>query len=741
MSLLSGIFKRSTSGGPRTLPATQEGAFDDAKAAEYADFVGATGLTHTPPMAFHNLCFPTTARVLGEPAVPARLFGLVHESLTWEIIEPLPVGVPATASSLITRTNRQRGLSIEVASVVAVGETVHYVERAVYYSRKPLRGPAYDFDHIGVPPDWDGPEIPDLRGQFGTNDVGALDIEQRVATATRHLTPDTGRRWAKISGDVNPIHMSNASARPFGFKSAIAHGAAIEAWAHASLGVNGTAPCSGAAKFRAPTKIPNEIELVPFGDGLYGVVEARSGRDLVHLRINAGRVGAAEVPPTRIVIPRHNGRASSTALGQATFTAAAEGDAIQRAVVSARNWRKDYREPVRQVAILDDPAHGPNAAQRALTYLEGNVTTADGTPVGRIEAGVNVPLGLRVVGQGSPRQGLAIPHHGALLEGVALDEQLTRWTANGTMTAVAAERLREVAANPQWLALSDTTIGILGAGAELAPTRFLLDYGATVAGVIRPDSSRHSALVSDARTLAGTLDLSPAEASDITEQTGAIAGWMLGRNPDVVVETLYAPGADFVLLELGADAIMRNVAAESDALLAWYGTPTDAHPIGAHRERAGGIARRQRPRRFPLGLLQGTPAIRDGIFNGIVDYQGPNYILAKRIGRWRATALAAQGKRVSFNIAPMAETESVLVSKTLVAAYRGMEKLGLEPVGADTAAAIMATLLVWDLRNPHTANADFLTEAAVPSGLWSQDSEPQDLMKRAVLLGSGAFIR
>ena len=57
---------------------------------------------------------------------------------------------------------------------------------------------------------------------------------------------------------------------------------------------------------------------------------------------------------------------------------------------------------------------------------------------------------------------------------------------------------------------------------------------------------------------------------------------------------------------------------------------------------------------------------------------------------------------MSFNIAPMAETESVLVSKTLVAAYRGMEKLGLEPVGADTAAAIMATLLVWDLRNPHT---------------------------------------
>ena len=74
-------------------------------------------------------------------------------------------------------------------------------------------------------------------------------------------------------------------------------------------------------------------------------------------------------------------------------------------------------------------------------------------------------------------------------------------------------------------------------------------------------------------------------------------------------------------------------------------------------------------------------------------------------------------------------------------AYRGMDKLGVETFSAETAAALMATLLVWDMRNPHPANADFLTEAAVPTGLWSQDSEPQELMKRAVVLGSGAYLR
>ncbi len=743
MSLVSGIFKRSGSGGARAVPYSLERTFDVQTARKYANFVGAPRLTHTPPMAFHNLCFPTTAHVLGERAVPARLLGLIHESLSWKLVEPLPVGVEVTASSLITRTTRTSGLSIEVTSVVRSNHSLHYVERSVYFARKALHGPAYNFDHTGVPAEWTWQDVPDLRAQFGINDVGALDVKQRVASHSRTLGADAGRQWAKISGDINPIHMSNAAAKPFGFATAIAHGSAIEAWVHASLGIAGTAPASGATKFRAPTRIPNEIELVPFEDNLYGVIEIRSGRDLVHLRVaSEGHLEVGTVMPTQIVIPRRDGRASSSALGKAAFAAAAEGDAETTAAINAAaNWRKQYREPVRKVAVLDDPAQGAHVAQRALDFLGRHVTAADGKPIGQIEAQPHVPLGLRVVGRGVPRRELAIPFNGQLLEGASLASQLARWTADGTVTATAAQRIREVSDNPQWLNLTGISVGVLGAAAELAPTRFLLDYGAKVAGVIRPNSRRYDALIDDARALSGTLDLSPAAASDIVEDPGAVAGWMLGRRPHVVVETLYAPGVDFVLLELGADVIMRNMAERSNALLAWYGTPSDVYPIGARRERAGGIAYRGRTSRFPFGILKGTPAIRDGVFNGIIDFQGPNYILAKRIGRWRATVLAAQGRRVSFHIAPMSRTESVLRSTTIEAAYRGLSKLGVEPLPAETSAALMATLLVWDWRNPRTANVDFLTEAAFPTGLWSQDSEPQDLLRRAVMLGSGVFIR
>jgi acyl dehydratase len=43
-------------------------------------------------------------------------------------------------------------------------------------------------------------------------------------TADWRIDGDVGRRYGKVSGDVNPIHMSGLSAKAFGFPKAIAHG-------------------------------------------------------------------------------------------------------------------------------------------------------------------------------------------------------------------------------------------------------------------------------------------------------------------------------------------------------------------------------------------------------------------------------------------------------------------------------------------------------------------------------------
>ncbi|MBE6484191.1 MAG: hypothetical protein E7Z96_05370 [Actinomycetaceae bacterium] len=121
--------------------------------------------------------------------------------------------------------------------------------------------------------------------------------------------------------------------------------------------------------------------------------------------------------------------------------------------------------------------------------------------------------------------------------------------------------------------------------------------------------------------------------------------------------------------------------------------------------------------------------------------QGPNYAAAKRIGRWRATVEQAAGRVISYNVGPLARTESVLSSGPLRAAYAGLERLGMPPLDAETAAELMAGLLVWDLTHPAPTTPDFLTDKAIDCGLFISPYRPNDLMAAAVLLGADGLAR
>ena len=73
---------------------------------------------------------------------------------------------------------------------------------------------------------------------------------------------DIGRRYAKVCGDYNPIHLSAASARLFGFPKAIAHGMWSKAMALAAL--RGHLPVAGygfAVDFHKPVRLPSEVSL------------------------------------------------------------------------------------------------------------------------------------------------------------------------------------------------------------------------------------------------------------------------------------------------------------------------------------------------------------------------------------------------------------------------------------------------------------------------------------------------
>ncbi|MFY9263405.1 MAG: hypothetical protein GX483_00245 [Actinomycetaceae bacterium] len=726
-------------------------------AKKFHEFVGSHIHPWVPPALIHNACFTNTLKILNDPHLPVRPIGLVHDSQRWQLFQAIPIDEPFTIRTQVSafQVDDAGRVEIDVTSVVADGDDIAYVEVARYVAAKTKLPPAHltqDVFPAGLLVDM--PPAPDLRSVLGTNDAGSLNTGQAPALATRVLPANAGRTWAKISGDINPIHLSKFSARAFGYKRAIIHGAAMEAFIHAQTGVDGTQPVAGATYFRAPLLLPNTVELVALdhedflvGDQHVAIIEKRTGRDLIHATISARsrasakavRSSLAVTAPTEITLPRIQGRVTSTAVTTGMLRAAAGKDVIvQAAIANAQpHWRKEYRSAFTALTAIDAPSRGVAVANAGLAYLEQEIFTNDGTLLGEITLPkYPVPQGERITGAGVPSADLVVPYCDNELTGQTLIDQLKRWQDAGVLTPGAAKRLSHLAANPQLLDLSELKIGILGVGAEMAPLRFLLDRGATVYGVIRPSSRRRKEIIDLAASSAGTLILSPEEAGDLVKNPGATAAWLLDAGVDVVLDTLYARGARFLTASLGADTVMRLVGANRDILTAYFGTPTDAYLCeGMTNEPAN---------KLQLPLRRRKPAIVNGVFNGLLELQGPNYVAAKRIGRWRATQRWAQGKGISYNVAPMTKTHSVLNSRTLRVAYAGMEKMGIHAFDVDTATTVMGALLIADIhdwRQGTQPSADFLVRNGVSSGIWTAPEEPNTLMTKAVLLGSGQYMR
>jgi acyl dehydratase len=87
---------------------------------------------------------------------------------------------------------------------------------------------------------------------------------------------DQGRRYAAVSGDYNPIHLSAWTARPFGFKRPIAHGWWTLARALAELDTDLPASCVIEARFVSPLSLPGTVffESGPIAGGMGFVVRA-----------------------------------------------------------------------------------------------------------------------------------------------------------------------------------------------------------------------------------------------------------------------------------------------------------------------------------------------------------------------------------------------------------------------------------------------------------------------------------
>jgi acyl dehydratase len=253
-------------GGGGTLPARELAVsglhVDPVNLAAYARVCG-FALDGTLPVTYPQvLAFGPQIRLMTEPGFPLRLPGLVHLRQRIRQLRPLGADEPLELRVHAERLRAHpRGALVDLVAEVSTPAGPAWSARGSYLSR--------------------GAPAPDNTD--GTDTDEPAEVEAPLAARWR-LGGDTGRRYASVSGDVNPIHLHPLTARLFGFRGAIAHGMWTAARCLATLAGRLPDAYEVDAVFRKPVVLPTEVELhTARTAGGWALTLRRAEADRVHL--------------------------------------------------------------------------------------------------------------------------------------------------------------------------------------------------------------------------------------------------------------------------------------------------------------------------------------------------------------------------------------------------------------------------------------------------------------------------
>lgn len=469
--------------------------------------------------------------------------------------------------------------------------------------------------------------------------------------------------------------------------------------------------------------------------------------------------------------PQDPSRRSTTALGRAVVADAlrAVDEVGARAAAAETGWRSDYLVHFRRLveAGLASPQAAVDVARAGLASLHDRMRVAtdrtgedddhlaDWPPSAPFDT-------VEQQGTGEPVTELVLPYRGERLRGDAVRRRVDAWVAAGVVEPSLAEAVGAVLDNPDWLRLEGRTVAVVGAGSEMGPLPSLVRWGARVAAVDLVREDLWARVDQTVRGGAATV-VSPARdghrGADLLADVPALADWLAAQPGTLVVGSyVYADGATNVRVSTAVDELSRRLLAAdrgADAVdLAFLATPTDVFAVPAEAVDAATRAYEDRSRVArvlgrPLRTASGgrllrrpyAPGSDPGINDSLVPQQGPNYALAKRLQRWRATVARHDGVTVSMNVAPPTRTRSVLKNRGLAAAYAGAHRFGVEVFDPSTSNVLMAALLVHDLHTGGGPRHEHPWEdeayAAAHGGLWRTGYAPRSALGLAALLGVG----
>ncbi len=231
--------------------------------ASYADVCGFRHADVLPATYPHVLAFPLAVSIMVDPAFPLALPGLVH--VANRIAQKRALRADERLSLRVWAADLRehpRGRQFDVLSEASVHGDLVWTESSTYL-RRALAGPSTNSS---------SPKTPSaLWGEGGGRGVNALWRVPR----------NMGRRYAAVSGDVNPIHLNPLVARLFGFRRAIAHGMWLKARCLAAFEGRLPDALTVQVEFKSPLLLPSTVAFASHpqeGRWTFTVAEVRSGR-------------------------------------------------------------------------------------------------------------------------------------------------------------------------------------------------------------------------------------------------------------------------------------------------------------------------------------------------------------------------------------------------------------------------------------------------------------------------------
>jgi hypothetical protein len=185
-----------------------------------------------PATYLHMLAFPLVLKILIQQDFPLKAMGQVHLRNEISVLAAFhskqPINMTAgVGGSVLT----SRGLEWDIDLVAAVDNQLVWTSKSTFLHR--------------------------CKTAIAKGRIKA--VAGKGGSENWSIPADIGRRYARVSGDYNPIHLADMTAKLFGFKRAIAHGMWSKARCLAALEQRlPEAGYSVAVNFNRPLFLPSQ---------------------------------------------------------------------------------------------------------------------------------------------------------------------------------------------------------------------------------------------------------------------------------------------------------------------------------------------------------------------------------------------------------------------------------------------------------------------------------------------------